>query len=176
MWNTYFLNESQNRYAIDPLESYYSSVPEFTSLRDELVKYSEAKGESLPFADNEFDLIILDNVLDHCESPSDVLSEIIRVLKRGGLIYFRQNTYNYYGKFMRSLMELIKIDKGHPFTFTKTDLRKLFEKNRLVKLSTDRVGYFPTWKNELMSSALKDKIKAFLFITRDKVTYLLRKT
>jgi SAM-dependent methyltransferase len=38
----------------------------------------------LPFKDDEFDSINLDNVLEHLEDPSLLLSEIDRVLKKGG--------------------------------------------------------------------------------------------
>ncbi|MPM71832.1 hypothetical protein SDC9_118803 [bioreactor metagenome] len=170
-----FLNESKSRFAIDPLEDYYSSVSEFVAKRDSSVMYYKAKGENIPFENKTFDLIILDNVLDHCEDPVLVLDEINRVLGEKGIIYFRQNTYNCYGKFMRSLMELFIIDKGHPFTFTKRKLKRMFAKYDLKITHKNRIGYFPAWWGELTSKTIKDKIKAFLFITRDKVTYVLRK-
>ena len=38
----------------------------------------------IPFPDDSFDNIILDNVLEHIEDPRELLSEINRVLKLGG--------------------------------------------------------------------------------------------
>ncbi|MDR2840194.1 MAG: class I SAM-dependent methyltransferase [Paludibacter sp.] len=168
-----FLAESQERYAIDPLEHYYSSVPEFIASRDKNVKYFNCKGENLPFDSHFFDLIIMDNVLDHCENPEQVMSEMIRVAKKSGFVFFRQNTYTLYGKLFRKLMELFLIDKGHPYTFTKQDITKLFEKHKLKVLSKKRNGYFYTWKAEILSKSLKDKVKALLFVTRDRATYFL---
>jgi len=170
-----FLNECRDRYAIDPLESAFAEMASVTTLRDKAVKYFTAVGEDIPFDAEKFDLVILDNVLDHCENPEKVIREINRVLKPGGIIYFRQNTYNYYGKFARSLMEVFLIDKGHPFTFTKTNLKQLFKKAGFNLISTKRTGYLSTWLWEITSNSLKDKIKALLFVTRDKVTYLIRK-
>lgn len=167
-----YLTESENRYAIDPLEDYYSTVPEFVRFRDAQVNYIKAKGEDLDFEDQKFDLVIMDNVLDHCESPEKVLDEIKRVIKPGGYIYFKQNTYNYYGKFIRKLMELFLIDKGHPHTFTKSKLKKQIAKIGDIQIQ-DRTGYFSTWKREIASRSLKDKVKAILFVTRDKVTYFI---
>lgn len=164
-----FIHDSKNRVGIDPLEYYYGTVPEFTDKRDKNVRYLTAKGEDIPF-DEFFDIIILDNVLDHCENPQKVISEVKRLSKKGTLVFFRQNTYNLYGKLMRGIMELVKIDKGHPFTFTKSEVRKFFSKEYLL-LDFKRFGYFPTWLYELKSKSLKDKIKAVLFITRDKATY-----
>ena len=40
--------------------------------------------DTLPFEDNEFDSINLDNVLEHLEEPTPLLDEVDRVLKSGG--------------------------------------------------------------------------------------------
>lgn len=164
-----FLTESDFRFGIDPLESYYSTVKLFTNLRDPNVKYLTAKGESLPFDNEKFDLIIIDNVLDHCENPLKVMEEVTRVMKKDAMIYFRQNTYNLYGKSARMLMEMFLIDKGHPYTYTMNDINKLFDLQGLKILDFNEDGYFATWKNEISSRSIKDKVKALLFITRNKI-------
>ncbi len=48
-------------------------------------KVSDA-GE-IPYADNMFDVVFSDNVMEHLDYPEDVLREIYRVLKPGGLAY-----------------------------------------------------------------------------------------
>jgi ubiquinone/menaquinone biosynthesis C-methylase UbiE len=170
-----FLTTSNHRFAIDPLEEFYSSQKQFTEQRDSSVIYKNEKGESLSFSDNYFDLLIMDNVLDHCENPKLVFEEAKRVLKKGGFIYFKQNTYHIWGKLIRSIMEFFVIDKGHPFTFLKSDLQKLVNESNFIVLSKHNNGYFKTWKKEFSSNFAKDKIKALLFVTRDKVTCLLKK-
>jgi len=170
-----FISDSKNKFAIDPLEYFYSTVSEFVEQRDKSVKYFTAKGEYIPFQNEMFDLIIMDNVLDHCDKPTDVMKEITRVLKNNGIVYFKQNTYHVWGRFIRWLMEKFLIDRGHPFTFSKNDLKQLFVANKLKVHKYKRTGYFPTWKKELSSKGVKEKIKAFLFVTRDKTTYLLQK-
>ncbi|MGC3979302.1 MAG: class I SAM-dependent methyltransferase [Paludibacteraceae bacterium] len=169
-----FFPESNCRYGIDPLEYYYSTVNEFVNQRDSIVTYSTGKGEKLAFEDSFFDIILLDNVLDHCESPNEVLKEIKRVAKPQSFIFFRQNTYNCYGKLMRNIMEFFLIDKGHPYTFTKSNITRLF-KNDFELIDFNRNGYCSTWKAEITSNKTIDKIKAILFITRDKSTYFWRK-
>lgn len=168
-----FLTESQERYAIDPLETFYSTVHAFAEMRDQSVRYYAAKGESVPFENDMFDLVIVDNVLDHCENPIKVIAEIKRVLKPAGSIYFRQNTYSFYGKFLRLIMELFLIDRGHPYTFLKRDIKSLFNQFGFKIIGSENAGYFQTWRSELMSRSLKDKFKALLFVTRDKVTYFM---
>ena len=123
-----------------------------------------------------FYLIIIDNVLDHCSDPDKVISEMNRVLKNGGIIYFRQNTYHFWGVFVRTLMEKITFDKGHPFTFSKRHLEKLFTQYNLQKLRFSSNGYFSTWKDEFFSFKKKEIAKAILFATRDKALYILKKS
>lgn len=48
----------------------------------------DAKGESIPFPDNSFDLIFSSTVLEHTDNPRQVLDEAIRVLKPGGHMQF----------------------------------------------------------------------------------------
>ncbi len=50
-------------------------------------------GESLPFADGSFDLITMNQVLEHVTEQGAVLSEALRVLKDGGTIYIASPNY-----------------------------------------------------------------------------------
>lgn len=53
-----------------------------------------ACGESLPFANHSFDVVLCDNVVDHAESPQRILEELARVLVPGGLLYFTVNVHH----------------------------------------------------------------------------------
>ncbi len=46
-----------------------------------------AEAEKLPFADNTFDAVCCEEVLEHIRIPEDVVSEMKRVTKPGGKIY-----------------------------------------------------------------------------------------
>jgi SAM-dependent methyltransferase len=167
--------DSDHKYAIDPLEYYYSTVEEFTKDRDIRVIYSTAKGEAIPYNEDMFDLVIIDNVLDHCSDPEKVLSEIKRVLKPGGILYFRINTYHIWGVMVRTILEKIAFDKGHPFTFSKKHLEKLFTVFDFKVLGFKSNGYLETWKKEFFSFRKKELAKAILFATRDRTLYILKK-
>jgi SAM-dependent methyltransferase len=167
--------QSDYRFAIDPLEDFYSSITKYKNYRDKSVLYQTAVGENLPFKSEFFDLILMDNVLDHCDNPLLVLEEIRRVLKKEGVLYFRQNTYHLWGRFIRKVMEFFLVDKGHPHTFSKKELHKVFSKYEFEILYKSRDGYFSTWLWEIKSNRLIDKIKAVLLVNRDKYTLVLRK-
>jgi len=168
--------QSDNKYAIDPLENFFSKNKLWVQNRDKKVKYFQGKGEKLPFESDFFDLIIIDNVLDHCENPTLVLNEINRSLKIGGLIFFRQNVYNKWGKLLRTLMELFTIDKGHPFTFTKQYLiNKINERNWDI-MKIEENGFYRSWKKNIMNFSFKGIIQTIFFIIRDRTLFILIKS
>lgn len=57
------------------------------------VDFIHGYGENLPFADNSFDIIICNSVIEHVTDVSMVISEIMRVLKPGGAIYLSIPNY-----------------------------------------------------------------------------------
>ena len=66
-------------------------------------------GGKLPFADNTFDLVTANMVMEHVEDPSGVLSEIKRVLKpRGRLIIHTPNKNGYQTVAARLIPEVLK--------------------------------------------------------------------
>jgi ubiquinone/menaquinone biosynthesis C-methylase UbiE len=165
--------ESTHRHAIDPLEYFYAKVEKFARFRDNTITYQTAKAEALPFPDNSFDLIIIDNVIDHCENVEAVFAEMRRVLNLSGIVYLRLNTYNGWGKFVRKTVEFFQIDQGHPHTFTKRNLEDLFARWNFKILKSKSRGYFRTWVKQLGSGKLKEIVKAMTFATADKKTFLL---
>lgn len=52
-----------------------------------------ANAEALPLQEKVFDVVIMTEILEHCEGPERVLSECIRILKPGG--YLIVSTPNY---------------------------------------------------------------------------------
>jgi len=53
-------------------------------------------GEHLPFDDNTFDIVIMDNVAEHLANPRKVFSEIFRVTKPAGVLLFKTpNRFHY---------------------------------------------------------------------------------
>jgi SAM-dependent methyltransferase len=82
---------SPNGIGVDPLAHYYSSLfPEWQRKATTIGAF----GEALPFPDHSFDVVLCDNVVDHAESPAQIVSEIVRVLAPSGLLYFTVNVHH----------------------------------------------------------------------------------
>ena len=76
---------------IDPLAVSYASL--FPMWQREVPTVA-GFGEHLPFADRIFDVVLCDNVVDHAESPAQIVAELVRVLAPGGLLYFTVNVHH----------------------------------------------------------------------------------
>lgn len=53
-----------------------------------------AVGEQLPFPNESFDVVLCDNVVDHAESPQQIVAELVRILRARGLLYFTVNVHH----------------------------------------------------------------------------------
>jgi SAM-dependent methyltransferase len=81
----------KQRVGIDPLAVDYGNLFPGWQRRAQTVA---AAGESLPFRDRSFDVVLCDNVVDHAESPSQIVRELVRILAPGGLLYFTVNVHH----------------------------------------------------------------------------------
>src|SRR5215217_7900663 len=82
---------SPHAIGVDPLAvSYESLFPRWQGCAPTVA----AVGESLPFADQSFDVVLCDNVVDHAESPKRIVNELTRILVPGGLLFFTVNIHH----------------------------------------------------------------------------------
>jgi SAM-dependent methyltransferase len=73
-------------HGLDPLVDSYLRCG--WPLYDYGVTFVNARGESMPYVDSYFDAIVSVNALDHVDDLAKVSSEIERVVKVGGRLYF----------------------------------------------------------------------------------------
>lgn len=76
-------NESLNLYGVDKLKK---SVRE-ANKKGINAKVVDLNSQHLPFANNKFDIVICLEVIEHLCNPDLCLSEIGRVLKKGGILF-----------------------------------------------------------------------------------------
>lgn len=74
----------KNLTTCDPLADKYATI--FKYDEHGLKQPIQAYGEALPFKDNSFNVVHICNALDHTQAPEEVISEMERVCKKGGLI------------------------------------------------------------------------------------------
>jgi SAM-dependent methyltransferase len=126
------------RVGIDPL------IKLFKDRIDPDVQFCKAIGERLPFRDDVFDIILCINVLDHCISPLNVLEEIKRCLKKGGLLVLSVNTF----LIPKAVRLLASLDEPHPYHFSPKELSALVKKCGFkVQFKLRRRPSLRKWKN-----------------------------
>lgn len=153
------------RYAIDPLEDFYKSNETLTKLRDSRVKYSKGTAEEIPFDEGFFDLVIIDNVLDHVHNTNAVMSDILRVLKRGGILYLAVNIRTQFGSQFHKVLSKLLIDKGHPQSFSALSIRNLISKHEYSLISEWISDGREMRLRDTRSDSIKDKIKGYTWLS-----------
>ena len=89
---------------IDPSERSLQVARSHASLGGLRIGYQKGRGEALPYRDGSFDVVFCCDVLEHVRDLPQVISEVSRVLKPGGI--FCYDTIN---RTLRSKLVAIKI-------------------------------------------------------------------
>ena len=152
--------DAKVRYAVDPLCDFYAEQAALAKDRSKDVKYLNSQGERLQFGNEEFDLGILDNVIDHVQNADSVMKEVNRVLKNNSALFFTVNVHPFFGYFLHRIVSVLKIDKGHPHTFTERKAVSFLSKHGFEVLYKETENYWDCVFKDLKSKSLKDKIKA----------------
>ncbi len=152
--------EAAEKIAIDPLCDFFSSQPSLIECRGEDVKYLQGKGEELPFEDGHFDLVVIENVIDHTESAHEVMDELNRVLKDDGILYLTVNLHPPWGYVLHEIVSKLRIDKGHPYTFTISKIRKFLASHGFDVCYDEWQDYKECRDQDWKSNSRKDRLKA----------------
>jgi len=93
--------------------------------------------EQSAFSSGSFDVVILWNVLDEVPSPTELLEEIYRIIRPGGVVIVRVRNASFHIPAHRIIRFMSCFSSGisswdpsviHLFSFSSKDLRKLFSK------------------------------------------------
>lgn len=103
----------------DPLANVYKLLYPYPPS----IKVVKGHGEDLPFSDNRFDTVFCTNVVDHCDMPSMVLSEIRRVLVPEGTLCLTVEVFSEKGG-MRNA--------GHPHSCSDEIVKGLLDKMSII--------------------------------------------
>lgn len=103
------------------------------------IVYTAANGERLPFPDASFDIIVLDNTMEHIVAPAAVLDEAQRVMRAGAVIVIIMP--HYYGLSGSHLWNFIPrqfLQFPHPYLWLPRPVL-----HRIVQGMGKRRGYDP---------------------------------
>ncbi len=102
------------------------------------IRYDVGVGEALPYADASFDAVVCVDVLEHVADLGKVLSEVVRVLRPGGLFLFDTINRNPIANFAtitiaEDLLRLLPRGTHDPAMFIKpAELRSAMQKAGLL--------------------------------------------
>ena len=150
---------------VDPLHDFYGSSAVLSAMRNPCAKYVTGRGEALPVDDGAFDLVIIENCIDHVENMHGVLKELVRVMTPRGLLYLTVNCRSRPGYYMHRVLSRLKIDAGHPYTFTPARLTRLLGQYGFAVRDAEYGSYLKAWKEDLASSSRSAKAKAVLGVS-----------
>jgi SAM-dependent methyltransferase len=164
------------RVAVDPLDASYAANPVLAPLRSPTTDYREGAGERLPCESGRYDLAIMENCIDHVQDVGAVMSELRRVLKPDGILYMTVNARTRWGFGVHRLLSRLRVDTGHPYTFTPRRAQALLARHRFQPLSFEVESYIASFRADLQSSELRARIKALLGVSEFPVTTVARVT
>lgn len=164
-----------HRLAVDPLEDFYARNERLIELRRPEMEYRVGQGESLPVEDGACDLVIIENCIDHVRDTDAVMQEIRRVLRPGGVLYLTVNCRAVPGYYIHRLLSRLRVDAGHPHTFTPARLRNMVLRHGFVIEHSDAGSFAAAWVADLRASAWKDRLKGALLVSEYVVSVIARK-
>ncbi|MBN1494432.1 class I SAM-dependent methyltransferase [Candidatus Peregrinibacteria bacterium] len=112
---------------IDISKNFIDQAKKFAAEKNlsEKIKFKVASAKELPFKDNSFDVVFLNDALEHIPNPEKALKEASRVIRPGGSICI--NLATYYHAYGHHLTDVISIPWLHVFT-TEQFRIKLYKK------------------------------------------------
>ncbi len=110
------------RYSVDPLTDFFKKNFPWAYDPSYQLTAVTAPGESLPFENRTFALVILSNMLDHVYEPVMVLQEARRVLQDDGVLFVGVNVFP--AELCRQ-RRAVTDDPCHPYVFSQGDVLQL---------------------------------------------------
>lgn len=101
--------------AMDISENYRDEALAFAKRLelDKKFSYAVADAAAMPFANSSFDVVIMNDAMEHVRPPEKVISEVHRVLRDGGRLYINFPPYGH--PFGAHLSDVISIPWVHLF-------------------------------------------------------------
>lgn len=128
---------------------------EFSASTNSNSQFLLGSADYLPFRDSTFDVVTIVAVLEHVLDDQKAVSEISRILSRGGIIFVVvPNNYSKYTLPMAIYNWLNDKKVGHLRHYDIRDLNMIFKKERLQLLEESYSGHTPYIVNVLIKKLI----------------------
>src|SRR5438309_1272445 len=117
------------------------------------------------FESGRFDLTIIENCIDHVRDVSAGMREVKRVLSRTGALYLTVNCRTAWGFVMHRALSRLRVDAGHPHTFTPRRAGALLRDHGFTPLQFEVGSYAVARREDLAARELRARIKAVLGVS-----------
>ena len=155
----------RDRVAVDPLNRFYSTSEHLTRLRNPEVTYLDSQGEDIPLETGAYQLVIMENCIDHTQDPDQVMSEIVRLLEPGGTLYMTVNARSRLGYWVHRGLARLELDPGHPHTFTAKRFEDFVRRHGFDMREFEVGSWWAAWKGDLRGESLRAKAKGILCVS-----------
>jgi SAM-dependent methyltransferase len=153
------------RLAIDPLEPYYASNSTLAALRNPAVEYRQGSVEALPCESERYDLAIMENCIDHVRDVRAAMRELKRALTAAGTLYLTVNCRTGLGYLVHRALSRLRVDAGHPYTFTPRRAQALLRDHGFRTLQFEVGSYAAARQADLAAPERRARVKALLGIS-----------
>ncbi|HYT83150.1 MAG TPA: methyltransferase domain-containing protein [Gemmatimonadales bacterium] len=167
---------ASERVAIDPLEPYYAGNATLTALRDPAVEYRQGSAEALPCESERYDLVIMENCIDHVRDVQAAMRELRRVLSTAGTLYLTVNCRTPWGFVVHRVLSRLRVDAGHPHTFTPRRAQRLLRDHGFRTLHVEVGSYADARRADLAAAEPRARLKALLGISEFVVSAVAQPT
>jgi 2-polyprenyl-6-hydroxyphenyl methylase/3-demethylubiquinone-9 3-methyltransferase len=131
---------------IDPAERAITAARAHAKATGRAIAYDIGVGEALPYSDTHFDAVVCVDVLEHVDDLDQVLAEVARVLRPGGLFLFDTINRNALARFAtitvaEDILRLLPRGTHDPALYIKpAELRAGLERAGLIPGSMTGLG------------------------------------
>lgn len=164
------------RLLVDPLQDYYASNETLRALRDPAAEFRTGVGEALPVEDGAFDLAMIENCIDHVQEVEGVMRELHRALRPRGILYLTVNCRAPLGFYVHRALSRLRIDPGHPHTFTPDRAQALVRRFGFEVLDVEVGSYREARAEDLRSPGARGRLKARLGVSEFVTSIVARRS
>jgi SAM-dependent methyltransferase len=166
----------RDRVAVDPLNRFYATSEHLTRLRNPEVRYLDSPGEEIPLTTGGYQLVVMENCIDHTQDPEQVMSEIVRLLVPGGTLYMTVNARSRLGYWVHRLLARLELDPGHPHTFTAKRFENFVSRHGFEIREFEVGSWWAAWKGDLWGKSLRAKAKGVLLVSEHLLSCVATKS